>query len=204
MTEKKKAENKKKLVSRREFLAAGGAVIAAGALSACTPKTTTETVMSTETNTKTATSTVTQTAPPQTTTVTGAAVTSTTTKTATTTATTTAPATTVTKTTQVEKTYGVVSPLGDRVVTMITMAPRLDTLAGKTICIHGTPDFNAPITHPVIQQVLQQQFPTAKIIPYTEMPGFNENAKSNSSYIAPFVQACKDKGAAAVIAGNGG
>jgi hypothetical protein len=204
MVEKKKTESKKKLVSRRDFLVAGGAVIAAGALSACTPKTTTETVVSTVTNTKTATSTVTQTAPPQTTTVTGAAVTSTTTKTATTTATTTAPATTVTKTTQVEKTYEVVSPLGERVVKMITMAPRLDTLAGKTICIHGSPDFEAPTTHPVIQQVLQQQFPTAKVIPYTDMPGWNVFASNASSQLAPFVAALKEKGANAVISGNGG
>jgi succinate dehydrogenase/fumarate reductase flavoprotein subunit len=92
----------KKLISRRNFLVAGGAVIAAGALSACAPKTTTETVVSTVTNTvtntKTATSTVTQTAPTQTTTVTGAPVT--TTKTATTT--TTAPPQTVTSTVQVK------------------------------------------------------------------------------------------------------
>jgi hypothetical protein len=108
----------KKLVSRRDFLIAGGAVIAAGALTACTPKTTTETVTSTLTSTKTVTNTTTQTAAAQTTTVTGAAVTTTktatstvtapvqtttvtgaavtTTKTATTTATTTAPGTTVT------------------------------------------------------------------------------------------------------------
>jgi succinate dehydrogenase/fumarate reductase flavoprotein subunit len=91
----------KKLISRRDFLVAGGAVIAAGALSACTPKTTTETVVSTMTNTKTVINTTTQTAPAQTSTVTGATVTQTTTVTGapittTKTATTTAPGTTTT------------------------------------------------------------------------------------------------------------
>jgi hypothetical protein len=199
MSEKRKVENKNKLASRREFLVGSGAVIAAGVLTACSAKTTTLTNTVTQTTTKTAPGT----------TVTGPTTTATTTatitgqaQTLTTTATTTAPAKTITTT--AEKTYDVVSPLGNRVVTMITMAPRLDTLAGKTICIHGSPDFNAPTTATVIQQVLQQQFPTAKVIPYTEMPGWDVYAISAGSQVAAFTQALKDKGANAVIAGNGG
>jgi uncharacterized protein with FMN-binding domain/succinate dehydrogenase/fumarate reductase flavoprotein subunit len=75
MAEKKKTS--KNTISRRDFLFASGAVIAAGALSACTPKTSTETVVNTVTSTKTVTNTTTQTAPAQTTTVTGAPVTTT-------------------------------------------------------------------------------------------------------------------------------
>ena len=43
MMKESKLESKKKLVSRREFLVGSGAIIAAIALSACAPKTTTET-----------------------------------------------------------------------------------------------------------------------------------------------------------------
>jgi hypothetical protein len=106
MEKDKKTEGKNnKFMTRRSFLAASGAVIAAGALSACTPKTTTETVVSTVTNTKTVTNTTTQTAQAQTTTVTGTPitvtgtpVTTTATKTATTTVT-GAPVTTTATTT---------------------------------------------------------------------------------------------------------
>ena len=89
MKDKNIQGKKEKLVTRRSFLAASGAIIAAGALSACTPKTSTETVVSTLTSTKTVTNTTTQTAPAvtQTTTVTGTPVTTTATKTATTTVT---------------------------------------------------------------------------------------------------------------------
>jgi succinate dehydrogenase/fumarate reductase flavoprotein subunit len=68
---------KKKLVSRRDFLVAGGAIIAAGALSACAPKTTTQTITNTVSNT------VTQTPAAQTTTVTGPVTTKTQTNTST-------------------------------------------------------------------------------------------------------------------------
>ena len=104
-------EKKKKLVSRRDFLVAGGAVIAAGALRACTPKTTTETVVSTVTNTKTVTNTTTQTAPAVTTTVTSA--------------------------TNQADTFKVVWPLGKWTGTMYPLAKRLDNLAGKTVVFLG-------------------------------------------------------------------
>ncbi len=66
----KKRESSKKLTSRRDFLIAGGAVIAADALSAYTPKTTSEPVTSILTNSKTVTDTATPTSPAQTKTMT--------------------------------------------------------------------------------------------------------------------------------------
>ena len=69
----------------------------------------------------------------------------------------------------VEPVYSVVSPLGDPTVKMITMAPRLDTLAGKTVCLVWNHTFKADITLPAIGESLKKKYPDIKIIPYTEI-----------------------------------
>ena len=69
----------------------------------------------------------------------------------------------------VEPVYSVVSPLGDPTVKMITMAPRLDTLAGKTVCLVWNQAFQADITLPAIAEALKEKYPDIKIIPYTEI-----------------------------------
>ena len=189
MAERKKTDIKK-LVTRRDFLVAGGAVIAAGALSACTPKTTTETVVNTVTNTKTVnntlTNTTTQTAPAQTTTVTGAPVT--TTKTATTTATVTGTPVTTTKTTQVEKLYEVVMPLAEREQPQIKMAPRLSNLqGGKTIAVYQDNNFGSPVTAPKIRELLVKNYPDIKALQWDGKVDFLTAQKVD-----------------AVISGNGG
>src|SRR5687768_14916094 len=69
----------------------------------------------------------------------------------------------------VEPVYSVVSPLGDPVVKMITMAPRLDTLAGKTVAMVWNHAFKADITLPAIAESLKEKYPGIKIIPYTEI-----------------------------------
>jgi len=202
-----KPESNKKLVSRRDFLVAGGAVIAAGAVSACTPKTetVTNTVTNTATATKTVTNTTTQTAPAQTSTVTGAPVTTTKTATTTATATVTGAPVTTTKTTTVEATYAVVTPRGEPTAQMITMAPRLDTLAGKTIGLIAGDAFKADITFPKLYDLLKAKYPTATIIPYKDFP-YNDPAAYNSAGAArdAVSAAIKAKGCHAVITGNGG
>ena len=69
-----------------------------------------------------------------------------------------------------EPVYSVVSPIGESTVTMISMTPRLNTLAGKTVCMAWNRVFKADITLPTIGEQLKQIYPNIKIVPYTEMP----------------------------------
>jgi len=103
-----------------------------------------------------------------------------------------------------EATYAVVSPLGESTVKMITMAPRLDTLEGKTICMVWNGMFKGEVTLPVIAEWLKKKYPTAKVIPYTDMPRESSwlpwPAKTQEDLAAVY----KEKGCQAVISGNGG
>ncbi len=105
-----------------------------------------------------------------------------------------------------EPVYSVVSPLGDPTVTMITMAPRLDTLAGKTVCLVWNRAFKADITLPVIGESLKKKYPDLKIISYAEIDdamraaGHDDASPDPATLQAVF----KEKGCDAVISGNGG
>ena len=102
-------------------------------------------------------------------------------------------------------TYNVVSPVGTSTVEPIKMAARLETLEGKTIAIVGE-DFMQNITHPALKQLVKENYPTAKVIMYDELP-------IAGPYPAPgiirqsteqFRQRLIDLKVDAVIAGNGG
>ena len=69
-----------------------------------------------------------------------------------------------------EPVYSVVSPIGESTVTMISMTPRLNTLAGKTVCMVSNRAFKADIALPAIAEQLKQIYPDIKIVPHTEMP----------------------------------
>lgn len=101
--------------------------------------------------------------------------------------------------------YNVVSPVGVSTVEPITMAPRLETLNGKTIAIVGE-DFMYNITHPELARLIKENYPSAKVIMYYELP-------IAGPYPAPgiirqsteqFRQRLIDLKVDAVIAGNGG
>ena len=96
--------------------------------------------------------------------------------------------------------YSVVSPLGKRVVEMITMVPRLDSLAGKTICLRGSMDFKANITHPKIEELLQDEYPSATVIGWQEFPGWDLNTLAQPIFTDELIA----KGCEAFISGNGG
>jgi hypothetical protein len=64
-------------------------------------------------------------------------------------------------------TLKVYNPTGT-IETMQIHAPRLDTLAGKTICELSNGLWEYDRIFPAIREALQKQFPTAKIVPYTE------------------------------------
>ena len=56
-------------------------------------------------------------------------------------------------------TYDVLSPVGQSSVDMIEMAPRLETLDGKTIALVGG-SFMASVTHVELRKLILEYFPT--------------------------------------------
>ena len=105
-----------------------------------------------------------------------------------------------------EPVYSVVSPLGDPTVKMITMAPRLDTLAGKTVCLVWNHTFKADITLPAIGEALKKKYPGIRIIPYTEIDAAVRAAGGERPWTEPAIlqAVLKKKGCDVVISGNGG
>ena len=101
--------------------------------------------------------------------------------------------------------YAVVAPVGKQTIPMITQAPRLDTLAGKTIAVVGG-SFMASVTHPEIKRLILENYPTAKVILLDEIgsagpyPGPGVTSKSKDD----FQKKLKEMGVQAVISGNGG
>ena len=107
----------------------------------------------------------------------------------------------------VEPVYTVVSPLGDPVVKMITMASRLDTLDSKTVCMVWNHAFKADIALPAIGKSLKEKYLDIKIIPYTEIDAAiqaadREDPSAEEATILRVV--LKEKGCDALISGNGG
>lgn len=101
--------------------------------------------------------------------------------------------------------YAVVSPVGRSSVEMIEMAPRLETLEGKTIAVVGG-SFMASITHPEIKQLIQEHYPTARVILLDEIgsagvypsPGVTRRSKDE------FQRKLREMNVDAVISGNCG
>lgn len=112
---------------------------------------------------------------------------------------------TQTTSTPKEVNYAVVSPVGRTTVEMISQAPRLNTLEGKTIAIVGV-SFMTHITHPELKRLILEHYPTAKVILLDEIgaagvypaPGVTRRAKDE------FQAKLKSMKVDAVISGNGG
>ena len=81
-----------------------------------------------------------------------------------------------------------------------TFAPRLADLNGKTICELSNDTWEPDRTFPLIRQLLQRQFPAAKIIPYTEFP----HGTSMMTTSTDLGDKLKAKGCQAAIVGNAG
>ena len=105
-----------------------------------------------------------------------------------------------------EPVYDVVSPLGESTVKMTAMAPRTETLAGKTVCMVWNSAFKSDVTLPVIGEALKKQYPGVKIVPYTDMPNaFLPEPPGTPTKQSEALQALyRKKGCDAVISGNGG
>ena len=101
--------------------------------------------------------------------------------------------------------FSVVSPVPRSAVKPISQAPRLKTLAGKTIAVVGT-NFMANVTHPEIKRLILRHYPDAKVILQDEIgfagvypaPGIVRRAKED------FQRKLKEMKVDAVISGNGG
>ncbi len=78
-------------------------------------------------------------------------------------------------------------------------APRLTRLEGKTICELGNESWQAQRTFPYLRDLIKNQYPTAKIIPYTEFPLGTDAIQTQAA-----ADAVKKAGCDAVIIGNGG
>lgn len=101
--------------------------------------------------------------------------------------------------------YAVVSPVGLSDVKMISQAPRLETLDGKTIAVVGV-SFMTKVTHPEIKRLIKANYPKAKVILLDEIgisgpyPAPGVTRKQNEQ----FKQNLLDMHVDAVISGNGG
>ena len=101
--------------------------------------------------------------------------------------------------------YAVVSPVGRTSVEMITQAPRLASLDGKTIAVVGV-SFMTGITHPEIKRLIKEHYPTAKVLLLDEIgisgpyPAPGVTRKQNEE----FKRKLQDMKVDAVISGNGG
>ena len=86
------------------------------------------------------------------------------------------------------------------------LAPRLDTLEGKTICLIANGSFKSNITLSVIAEMLSREHPSATVVPYTEMPRSLKAPApgKETSERTELVTVLKEKGCEAVISGNGG
>ncbi|MBI2225162.1 MAG: hypothetical protein HYU44_09460 [Betaproteobacteria bacterium] len=102
----------------------------------------------------------------------------------------------------------VVSPIGEKVSDKAaSLAPRLDTLDGKTVCEIWNGGFKADVMFPIIEQMLRERYPTVTMIPFTEFPTVTI-ASLGSANKAETLEAVRAallaKGCDAVITGNGG
>ncbi len=87
-------------------------------------------------------------------------------------------------------------PRGAFEVTQL-FSSRLADLHDKTICEISNGKWEDYRTFPAIRELLHQQFPTLKILPYTEFPAGNENIDDDT-----IVELIKAKGGQAAIIGN--
>jgi hypothetical protein len=95
-------------------------------------------------------------------------------------------------------TWQLTNPTGGVEITQLHAA-RLGDLAGKTICEVSVDTWQSHRTFPAIRQALQNKYPTAKIIPFTEFPQGIKGIDDDKT-----AQMVQDRGCQAAIVGNAG
>ena len=96
----------------------------------------------------------------------------------------------------------VVRPVGKATAKAGHLAPRLDTLDGKTLCEAWNCMFKGERTFPRIRELLQKRYPKLKVIPYTEFPTLD--AVGIDDKLKGLAEILLKKGCDALISGNGG
>ena len=69
-----------------------------------------------------------------------------------------------------DSTFKVVSPVGEPITKNQSLAPRLETLKGKTVCEIWNGGFGGDIVFPIIEEMLRKEYSNIKIIPHTKFP----------------------------------
>ena len=102
-------------------------------------------------------------------------------------------------------TYDVLAPIGQSAVDMIEMAPRLETLDGKTIALVGG-SFMASVTHVELKRLILESFPTATVYVLSEIgsAGLFPGPRTRKPQVERFQERLVEYGVDAVISGNGG
>lgn len=102
-------------------------------------------------------------------------------------------------------TYDVLAPVGQSAVEMIEMAPRLETLDGKTIALVGG-SFMASVTHVELKKIILENFPTATVYVLSEIgsAGLFPGPRVQKPQVIRFQERLQEYGVDAVISGNGG
>ena len=100
----------------------------------------------------------------------------------------------------------VISPVGLPGTQNQAIAPRLDSLAGKTVGEVYNHHFKGDQMFALYRQLLKQRYPDVRIVPYTELPAsFVGGDTAYHRRVAQEVAAqAKAKGCDALITGNGG
>jgi hypothetical protein len=101
-----------------------------------------------------------------------------------------------------EGVYEVVYPLGEPTTKIVPLAPRLETLAGKTICEVWNGVFSGDKSFPVIEEVLAKKFPAVKVISYDKFG--RTHGLGDDKVISSLPGLLKQYKCDAVISGNGG
>lgn len=101
--------------------------------------------------------------------------------------------------------YEVLSPLGEETLKEVTASPRLPDLNGKTIGQIWNGMFHGDISFPIIQEMLEKQYPGVKVVPYTEFPiqYIHGSTEKLHERVDTIVRLAKEKGCDALIIGNG-
>jgi hypothetical protein len=105
-----------------------------------------------------------------------------------------------------ENEIGVISPVGLPDAQKQAIAPRLDTLQGKTVAEVYNHHFKGDQMFPIYRQLLQQRYPGVQVIPYTDLPAsfVGGDAAYHRTVAKEIAALAKEKGCDALISGNGG
>ena len=100
----------------------------------------------------------------------------------------------------------VVSPIGLPATRNTGIAPRLDSLEGKTIGEVYNHHFKGDQMFGLYRELLTQRYPGIRIIPYTDLPAsfFGGDPASHRRIAQEVATLAREKGCDALITGNGG